>query len=192
MIFPDKPTQIQSEVPLMYRNSKSADLLAHMKTQSALMPKKKQKEVAFDRDNLTYECHHAMISGLCLVADKLCAQIKDAEQEKKLNILVLGTGTGILPMFLCQHFSKYLEKITTVEIDAGVLIAARDHFGFQAENEPLIDSVCADAHEWVLSQGEANTGKYDMVFIDINYEEGEAKVNPPLKFFSAEFIGKLT
>ena len=41
MIFPDKPTQIQSEVPLMYRNSKSSELQAHHKTQSALMPKKK-------------------------------------------------------------------------------------------------------------------------------------------------------
>jgi len=57
----------------MYRNSKSSDLTAHMKTQSVLMPKRKQKEVVFDRDSLTYECHHAMIAGLCLVAEKLCA-----------------------------------------------------------------------------------------------------------------------
>ena len=41
MIFPDKPTQIQSEVPLVYRNAKNSELQAHMKTQSALMPKKK-------------------------------------------------------------------------------------------------------------------------------------------------------
>ena len=153
------------------------------------MPKKKQKEVVFDRDSLTYECHHAMIAGLCLTADKLCAQIKNADLDKKLNILVLGTGTGILPMFLSQHFSKYLEKITTVEIDAGVLIAGRDHFGFHTENEPLIDSVCADAFEWVLSS--ADEDKYDMIFVDINYEEADSKVSPPLKFFSSEFIGKL-
>ena len=57
----------------MYRNSKSSELKPHMITQSALMPKKKQKEVAFDRDDLTYECHHAMIAGLCLVAEKVCA-----------------------------------------------------------------------------------------------------------------------
>jgi len=73
LIFPDLPTQIQSEIPLMYRNSKNAEIPAHIMTQSALMPKKKQKEVIFDRDTLTYECHQAMISGLCLIADKLCA-----------------------------------------------------------------------------------------------------------------------
>lgn len=35
-------------------------------------------------------------------------------------------------MFLRQHFSALLEKITTVEIDAGILLAGKDHFGFNA------------------------------------------------------------
>jgi len=58
--------------------------------------------------------------------------LKNADLNKKLNILVLGTGTGVLPMFLRQHFSALLEKITTVEIDAGILLAGKDHFGFNA------------------------------------------------------------
>ena len=52
-------------------------------------------------------------------------------------------------MFLKTHFGTFLEKITTVEIDAGVLLVARDHFGFKPEEDPLIDSVCADAFEFV-------------------------------------------
>ena len=70
------------------------------------------------------------------MAEKLCAQLKNTELNKKINVLVLGTGVGVLPMFLKSHFSTYLEKITSVEIDAGVLLAARDHFGFNAENDP--------------------------------------------------------
>ena len=120
-----------------------------MITSSVLKPKKAKKEVVFDRDTLTYECHHAVISGLCLVAEKVCAAIKNTDLNKKLNILVLGTGTGILPMFLRQHFSAFLEKITTVDVDASVLLAGRDHFGFNAEHDPMIESVCADAHEFV-------------------------------------------
>jgi len=61
----------------------------------------------------------------------------------------LGTGTGILTMFIRQHFSAFLEKVTTVEIDAGVLLAAKNHFGFNAEEDPLIDSVNCDAFEFV-------------------------------------------
>jgi len=87
-------------VPLIYRNAKSAELADHMKTTSVLRPKKAKKEVIFDRDTLTYECHQAMLAGLCLSAEKLCAQLKNADLNKKLNILVLGTGTGVLPMFL--------------------------------------------------------------------------------------------
>ena len=30
-----------------------------------------------------------------------------------------------------------------------------------------------------------------MIFIDINCEEGDGGVNPPIKFFSPEFLGKL-
>ena len=135
---------------MIYRNSKSSELTPQMKTTSVLKPKKKQKEVIFDRDSLTCEYHHAMLSGLALVCEKLCAKIK-AEPAKKLNILVLGTGTGILSMFLRTHFAALLEKLTTVEIDAGVLLVARDHFGFKVEDDELVDSVCGDAYEFVFS-----------------------------------------
>jgi spermidine synthase len=145
-----------------------------------------------------------MFSGLCLAAEKLCEKIKNAEmnqklnalvvgtgigiKNEKLNILVLGTGTGILTMFIRQHFSTFLEKVTTVEIDASVLLAAKDHFGFNAEEDPLIDSLNCDAFEFVWGQS-ANT--YDMVFFDVNYEEGEDKVSPPLKYLQPDFLAKL-
>jgi len=93
-------------------------------------------------------------------------------------------------MFLKQHFSKYLAKVTTVEIDAGVLLTARDHFGFSVENEPLINSVCADAYEWVLEADPASN-QFDFVFMDINKEEGDDKINPPIKFFGQDFMSKL-
>lgn len=129
-----------------------------------------------------------MMSGLSLVADKLCPLVKNAENNKKLNILVLGTGTGILPIFIRQHFSALLEKLTTVEIDAGVLIAAKNHFGFNADEDPQIESVNADAYEFIWNQP---AGAYDMVFFDVNYEEDDVKVSPPMKFFQPDFIAKL-
>ena len=159
-----------------------------MKTQSLLRPKKKQKEVIFDRESLTYECHHAMIAGLCLVAEKLCAQLKNTELNKKLNILVLGTGTGVLPMFLKQHFATHLDKITTVDIDARVLLAGRDHFGFNAEHDAQIESVCADAYDFVST---LDANQFDMILIDINNEDEAEGVNPPFKFFAPEFLAKL-
>ena len=93
-----------------------------------------------------------MFSGLCLVAEKLCPLLKNADLNKKLNILVLGTGTGILPMFIRQHFAGLLDKLTTVEIDAGVLIAAKNHFGFNADEDPQLESINADAYDFIWGQ----------------------------------------
>ena len=129
-----------------------------------------------------------MLSGLCLVTEKVCAAIKNSDLNKKLNILVLGTGTGILTMFLRQHFSTFLEKITTVDNDAGVLLAGRDHFGFNAEHDPMIESVCADAHEFVWGQ---SANSFDLVIMDVNYEEDSVNISPPLKFFTPEFLNQL-
>ena len=107
-----------------------------MKTTSVLKPKKAKKEVIFDREALTCEYQQAMFSGLSLVASKLVPLVKNASEPGMLKILVLGTGTGILPMFIRQHFSAYLKMVTTVEIDAGVLIAAKNYFGFNADTDP--------------------------------------------------------
>ena len=53
-------------------------------------------------------------------------------------------------MFIRQHFAAYLDKVTTVEIDAGVLIAAKNYFGFNADTDPQIDSVNGDAYEFIM------------------------------------------
>lgn len=81
-----------------------------------------------------------------------------------------------------------LSKVTTVEIDAGVLIAAKNHFGFNADEDEQIESINGDAFEFIWGQ-EANS--YDMVFFDVNYEEDNVKVSPPLKYFQADFLAKL-
>ncbi len=90
---------------MVYRNPKSTEILTFMKTKSTLCPKKKQRELVFDRDILTCEYHCAMLSGLSLVADHL---ITKASNNEKLHILVCGTGAGALSMFIRHHFSQHL------------------------------------------------------------------------------------
>ena len=72
-----------------------------MITQSALMPKKKQKVVSFDREALTEEKHHAMLAGICLVADQLTAKVKSGS---KIKILNLCNSVGIFSTFIRAHF----------------------------------------------------------------------------------------
>ena len=56
-----------------------------MITQSALMPKKKQKVITFDREALLEERHQAMLAGICLVADQLTAKVKSSGKISILN-----------------------------------------------------------------------------------------------------------
>ena len=73
-----------------------------MKCKSTICPKKKQRELIFDRDILTCEYHSAMLAGLCLIGDHFREAGKTGQ---KLNVLVLGTGAGVLPMYIRHQFA---------------------------------------------------------------------------------------
>lgn len=59
---------MQSEVPIIYRNTKTSKsvITPEMTTTSVLCPPKKQREVVFDRNTLTFEVYHAMLASLSL------------------------------------------------------------------------------------------------------------------------------
>ena len=86
---------------MIYRNSKSSELKPSMITQSALMPKKKQKVVTFDREVLPEERHQAMLAGICLVADQLTAKVKSGG---KISILNLCNNGGVFTTFIRTYF----------------------------------------------------------------------------------------
>ena len=69
-------------------------------------------------------------------------------EKGALRILVLGTGAGLLPMFLRGQLSDKLAEIITVDINPEVIKIATEYFGFK-EDEKL-KSVIADAHKYVL------------------------------------------
>ena len=98
-----------------------------------------------------------------------------------MRVLVCGTGAGVFTMFVRQHFD--LEQLVTVDVNPDMLRVAHDHFGFH--EDAVIESKIADAYEFVKSTAPES---FDMIFMDVNYEEGDTKVSPPLKFFDADFI----
>ena len=58
------------------------------------------------------------------------------------------------------------------------------------EDEKL-KSVIADAYQYVLDYQVQPQNKFDMVFMDINYEEANLKLSPPKKFLEQSFLAKL-
>lgn len=87
---------------------------------------------------MTFEVYQAMLAGMSL----------SDFGDRKLKILVCGTGVGVFTMFLRHHLSSVLSKIVSVDINEDFVKLGEKHFGFSS-NDPLIESVIGDAHEFV-------------------------------------------
>lgn len=140
VIFSSKPEQIQSEVILVYRNSKKeGGWPEHLETVSPIAKKKKQRVLTYNHDLLCCEYQYAMLAGPALT-------LKLAEKAN-LRILVLGTGAGLLPMFLRSQLDSKLSKLITVDINPEVINIAEKYFGFRPDEK--LESVIADAYRYV-------------------------------------------
>jgi spermidine synthase len=182
VIFSSKPEQIQSEVILAYRNSKrDGGWPEHLKATSPIAPKKKQRVLVYNHELLCCEYQYAMLAGPALT-------VRLAEKTG-LRILVLGTGAGLLPMFLRGQLGDKLAEIITLDINPEVIKIAQDYFGFVEEEK--LKSVIADAYRYVVDYQVSPATKFDMIFMDINYEEDNVQLSPPRKFLTQEFLSKL-
>lgn len=158
----------------MYRNTKTSKtpITDDLKAESVLCPPKKQRQVIFDRNALTFEVYHAMLAGLSL----------SDFGDRKLRILVCGTGVGVFTMFLKYHFSSKIDKLVTVDINEKFVKLGEKYFGFVPQ-DPLIESVIDDAHEYVAKSA-TNSSKFDLIFMDICYESpNDEGIQPPTHFF---------
>jgi len=75
------------------------------------------------------------------------------------NVLMLGSGIGSMVRVL--HSKGFDPRCTLVEKDKVVLQWAMELF--EGERNSNIEPVCSDAQAYM----EQNTGKYDLIFIDI-------------------------
>lgn len=103
------------------------------------LAKKKGKKAVLNHEFLMSEYQQAMLAGLYQVPSFA------HQEDKKLNILHLGTGAGVMPSFLQNQLSQKLNKITTVDLSQEMVTLAQKYFGFNPDNEQ-IESVIADAH----------------------------------------------
>ena len=92
-----------------------------------------------------------MLSGLCMVP-------KFAE-KKKLRILHLGTGAGIMSNFLISQLGSKIEKLVTVDNNQAMLNFAEKFFGFNPGYDN-VESICEDAYEFVMG---CKDEKFDII-----------------------------
>jgi spermidine synthase len=100
---------VQSECVLHYRNSKVSPVPEEHKAHSIIAPKKKQRTLVYNHDVICAEYQASMLAGL---------SISSALAEKgQVSALILGTGAGLLPMFLRKQLGDKVKQIVTVDIN---------------------------------------------------------------------------
>jgi spermidine synthase len=134
--------------------------------------------LTFNHDLLCCEYQYAMLAGPAL-------NLKLAEKTG-LRVLVLGTGAGLLPMFLRSQLEAKLSKVVTVDVNPEVIKVAEKYFGFRTDEK--LESVIADAYRYVQDYQVTPESKFDLIFMDINYEEANVQLSPPRKFLATEFL----
>jgi len=144
-------------------------------------PKKKGKQTVCNYDFLTSEYQQGMLAGLFLASN--------LSLNKKLKILHLGTGAGVMPMFLRTQLDECLESITTIDNNANMLKIAEKYFGFHPD-EKLV-SLCQDAYEYIENTKLPKDNLFDIAIMDINYTEEDLHISPPWKFLTTEFLQKI-
>lgn len=179
VFFAENPTVVQSEVPLVYRNLKTSKAVTteEMKATSVLCPIKAKRQVIFDRNRLTFEVYAAFLAAIGL----------QDFTNRKLNILVCGTGAGVFTMFLKAQMGKWIETLASVDNNEHFVQLGKQYFGFHEDAE--LKSVIADAYHFVK---ESKSETYDLVFMDVCYEQkDEEGISPPRHFLAPDFIGQL-
>jgi SAM-dependent methyltransferase len=139
---------------MVYRDPAKHDIPNKWLANSDLCPAKKGKIAILDLDWICGEYANTMLSGLHRVPSL---------GQRKVSVLVLGTGAGNLPMFLQSQLGDQIEKLVTVDNSEDMLKAAKTYFGF---DDTLIKSVVADAHQFVMDC----TDSFDIILVDLSKE----------------------
>jgi len=138
VIYENKYDQIQSEMQIVYRDPKKHEIAESLVANSEMCPSKKGKTAILNHNHLTNEYQQGMLAGLFMTP---------GFGVNSINALHLGTGAGIMPMFLKEQLGDKLTKVTTIDNNPSMLKVAEKYFGFLPGDK--IESLCGDAYEFV-------------------------------------------
>lgn len=166
MIFQSMKKHIQSEARIVNDPKKK---------------KKKNKIRVVDQSYLLWEVYHAMLVGWSLLP-----QLDINNEDKRLDVLLIGVGGGSLPSFVSKTFEKKVH-MTCLELDGEVLEIAKTWFALE-ENEN-VKYITADGLDFMRDEVEKSmTQTYDVIIFDVGSIEHGLVVVPPKQFTSEETL----
>lgn len=99
---------VQSEIHLIYKNPKKGTIDEKIKAHSTVIPKKKQRVLVYNHNMLCAEYQSSFLAVWSLSPS--------LDSKDNIRILILGTGAGLLSMFLRKQLGDRLKELVTVDI----------------------------------------------------------------------------
>ncbi len=117
-----------------------------------------------DPDFIDLEYAQQMMAGLLFLDpnDKRLIQPKSSKMTKPFHMVQLGLGTGALTKFAHKYFPK--AKVTAVDLNPAVIVAARVMFNLPAPNKNL-SLLEADALKYVTHKNQRES--IDLLQVDL-------------------------
>ncbi|CAI2386965.1 unnamed protein product [Moneuplotes crassus] len=183
--FKTKLGEVQSDIIIKRKRNrgKKEHLSSFTKVRSPLWKTDEDEFLYIDHNHLNSEYLAAMMAGLCTYAPSF---EDENNTEKKSNFLVLGTGAGILPMFIYKTMSPMIGRLNTVDIDETIVKIGEDYFGFNTDLGSNFRSHITSAEEYLAN--ETLPGKTNVLFVDIGSGDTEFKYIPPKSILTEDFF----
>jgi len=185
--FKTRLGEIQSDFKIKKKKIKAKKANSQLvKVRSPLWKTNDDEFLFIDHNELNSEYLAAMIAGL---SSYYTMFEESTRKEKNSYFLILGTGAGILPMFIHNTMNKIIGSLITVDIDETIVNIGRDYYGFNPGNDSSFKSEIADANEY-LRNG-AMPGKTNTLFIDIASSDANESYIPPKFALTDEFFDNI-
>lgn len=185
--FKTKLGEIQSDVKIFkHSESKAKADKIYTKVRSPLWTINDGEFLCINHHVLNSEYLCAMMTGMTCF-QTLFEDLKSSQKSIKCSIL--GTGAGLLPMFLKTTMSNTFGSIDTVDIDEEIVTIGKDYFGFNITAEDNIKSHIIDANNYLTDVAEANS--INVMLVDLLSPDVKETTIPPRFVIGKTFMNNL-
>ena len=186
--FRCKTSEIQSDIKIRKKRKKGKkDWSNYAMVRSPIWPTTDREFLYIEQNLMNSEYLAAMIAGLC----PYYSAFEDSEKktDKKFNFIILGTGAGILSMFVYRTMNPMFARLNTVDIWEEFVNIGKDYFGFNPEISPKFRSEFWNAIEYLDKYPLPE--KVNVLFIDIASDDPEDKTIPAKSMLTDEFANSI-
>lgn len=182
LILKHNPNEVESEIRMYNISQQDAKGQGHVQIKTNKHFKASKQKSCFDPTNIA---NHLMKSYLSCM---YFAGFSDKPEEKKLEVLVLGAGIGLIPYYFKFVYDPCI-NITAVEKNEKMKQYGIDFFGI--DYDKAVNKLFNESVEQFISKNSSQPKKYDYILLaETNFLSG-CDLSPNEEYLTKSNITKI-